>query len=56
MKAEPAAIGAVIAALLNAVALLVLKEELTLEVQTAIVVAVTTLAGLFIRAKVTPVG
>ena len=54
MKAEPAAIGAVVAAVLNAVVLLVLKKELSIEEQTAIVTVVTVIAGLFIRQNVTP--
>lgn len=54
-KTEPAAIGAIVAAALNVVVLLVLKKELSLEEQAAIVTAVTLVAGLFVRSKVTPV-
>ncbi len=55
MKAEPAAVGAIVAAALNVVALLVLDKELSVEEQTAIVAAVTIICGLFVRSKVTPV-
>lgn len=54
MKAEPAAIGAAVAAIVNVVVLLVLKKELSIEEQTAIVTVVTLVAGLFIRSQVTP--
>lgn len=54
MKTEPAAIGAVSAAVVNLVVLLVLKKELSLEEQAAIVSVVTVIAGLFIRSQVTP--
>jgi hypothetical protein len=55
MRAEPAAIGAAVAAIINVVVLLVLKQELNLEEQAAIVTVVTLIAGLFIRSQVTPV-
>jgi hypothetical protein len=55
MRAEPAAIGAAVAAIINAVVLIVLKQELSLEEQAAIVTVVTLIAGLFIRSQVTPV-
>lgn len=55
MTAEPAAVGAIVAAALNAVVILVLKHDLSPEEKTAIVTAVTLIAGLFIRSKVTPV-
>ena len=55
MKTEPAAIGAALAAIINVVVLLVLKKELSLEEQSAIVAVVTIIAGLFVRANVTPV-
>lgn len=54
-KAEPAVIGAAIAALLNGLAIFALGDELTEDQQGAIVVTVTVLAGLFVRSKVTPV-
>jgi hypothetical protein len=54
MKTEPAAIGAAVAAIINVVVLLVLKKELSIEEQTAIVTVVTLVAGLFIRSQVTP--
>ena len=54
MRAEPAVIGAAVAAILNLVVLLMLGEELTVEQQGAIVTVVTVLAGLFIRSQVTP--
>jgi hypothetical protein len=52
---EPAAIGGVVAAILNLIVLLVLDQELSIEEQAAIVGAVTLVAGLFIRSRVTPV-
>lgn len=55
MRAEPAAIGAAVAAAINLIVLLVLKHELSLEEQAAIVSIVTLIAGLFIRSRVTPV-
>lgn len=54
MKTEPAAIGGIAAAAINAVVLLVLKHELDPEVRTAIVTVVTVLAGLAIRTQVSP--
>ena len=56
MKNEPAAIGAAVAAAINAVVLFALDQSLTLDEQGAIVTVVTVVAGLFIRSKVTPVG
>lgn len=55
MKAEPAAVGAIIAAIINAIVLIVFKQELDIEERAAIVTAVTLVAGLFIRSKVAPV-
>lgn len=55
MKAEPAVIGAAVAALINAIVLIVLKQELSVDERTAIVTVVTIIAGLFVRSKVTPV-
>jgi hypothetical protein len=52
---EPAIIAAAIATIINAIVLLVFKEELDLEVQTAIITVVTLVAGWIIRSKVTPV-
>lgn len=54
MKREPAAIGAISAAILNAV-VLIADLGLTNDEQGVIVTAVTIIAGLFIRSKVTPV-
>lgn len=56
LRAEPAVVGAAIAALLNAIVLIVFKQELDAEVRAAIVTVVTVLAGLYIRSKVTPTG
>lgn len=55
MKAEPAVIGAVVAAAINAVVLVLLKHDLSPDEKAAIVTVVTLLAGVFIRSKVTPV-
>lgn len=55
MKKEPAAIGAGVAAALNAIVMFALGESLSVEEQGAIVTAVTVIAGLFIRSKVSPV-
>ena len=55
MKAEPAVIAGVVAAVINVVALLVFGEELTIEQEAAIVGVVTTIAGVYIRSQVTPV-
>lgn len=55
MKGEPAVIGAALAALINAVVLLLLKHELEPDVKAAIVVVVTALAGVFVRSRVQPV-
>lgn len=52
---EPAAVGAVVATILNLVVLLLLKHELSKEEQAAIVSGVTLIAGLYIRSKVQPV-
>jgi hypothetical protein len=52
---EPAAIGTIVAAAINAIVLFALKHELDPDVQSAIVLIVTMIAGLFIRSKVTPV-
>lgn len=56
MRAEPAAVGAVIAAILNVIALILLDKELSDDEQAAIVAAVTLVAGVFVRSKVSPVG
>jgi hypothetical protein len=56
MKAEPAAIGGIVAAAINLIVLLLLNHELSNDVQTAIVGVVTLVAGLFIRSRVSPVG
>ena len=56
MKSEPAAVGASVAAAINAVVLLVLRHELSADVRGAIVVVVTLLAGLYVRSQVTPAG
>lgn len=55
MKAEPAVIGAVVAAVINAVVLIVFKQELDTEEKAAIVTVVTLIAGLFVRSQVSPV-
>lgn len=55
MRAEPAAIGAAVAAIVNIIVLLVLKKELSLEEQAAIVGVVTLVAGLFVRSQVSPI-
>jgi hypothetical protein len=55
MKTEPAVVGAAIAAVLNAIVLLVFKTELGTEEKAAILTVVNLAAGLFIRANVTPV-
>lgn len=52
---EPAVIGVAVAAVINAIVLIVFKQELDLDVQTAIVSVVTLIAGLFVRSQVTPV-
>ena len=52
---EPAVIGTAIAAAVNAVVLFALKHELDPEVQKAIVVIVTLIAGWVVRSRVTPV-
>jgi hypothetical protein len=54
MKTEPAVIGAAVAAIINLVVLLVLKQELSIEEQSAIVAVVTIVAGFFVRSQVTP--
>lgn len=56
MRAEPAMIGAAIAAVLSVITLLVFGHELTKEEEAAIVAVVTLIMGLFVRAKVSPVG
>jgi hypothetical protein len=53
--AEPAVIGAAVAALINALVLLLLKQELSIEERTAIVTVVTALWALWTRSRVTPV-
>lgn len=53
MRKEPAVIAAAAAAVVNAV-VVALGGELSAELQTAIVVVVTALAGLFIRGRVSP--
>jgi hypothetical protein len=55
MKAEPAVIGAAVAAIINLIVLLVFKHELGTEEKAAIVTVVTLVAGVFIRSQVTPV-
>lgn len=55
MRGEPAVIGAALAAAINAVVLLLLNHELDRDVQEAIVIVVTALAGVFIRQRVRPV-
>jgi hypothetical protein len=55
MKTEPAVLAAAVAAIINALVLLVFNEELDQTVQGAIVVVVTAIAGLVIRSQVTPV-
>lgn len=52
---EPAVIAAAVAAVINLVVLLALGHELDKDAQAAIVTVVTVLAGLFIRANVSPV-
>lgn len=52
---EPAVIAGVIAAVINAVVLLVFGHELDKEQEAAIVGVVTAVAGLYIRSQVTPV-
>lgn len=54
MKTEPAVIGAAVATILNLVVLLVLKKELSVEEQAAIVAVVTLIAGFFVRSQVVP--
>jgi hypothetical protein len=54
-KTEPAAVATVIAALINGIVLIFLKEELTGDVQAAIVTVITFIAGLWTRSQVTPV-
>jgi hypothetical protein len=56
MKAEPAVIAGIVAAVINAVALLVFGQELTTEQEAAIVGVVTTVAAFYIRSQVTPTG
>ena len=55
MKAEPAAVAAVVVSVISVLTLLVFKRELSQEESTAIVVAVTLIAGFFVRSQVTPV-
>jgi hypothetical protein len=55
MKAEPAVIGAAVAAAINAVVLLLLKHDLDPDARNASVSLVTLIAGVFIRTRVTPV-
>lgn len=55
MKSEPAALGAAIAAAVNAVVIFALDKGLSPDEQGAIVTVVTLIAGLVIRSKVTPV-
>lgn len=55
MRAEPAVVGAAVAAVINLFVLLVFNEHLDKDQETAIVTVVTLVAGLFIRSKVTPV-
>ncbi len=54
MTKEPAAIGAGVGAAVNAIVLFA-GLGLTADQESAIVVVVTMIAGLFIRAKVSPV-
>lgn len=56
MKAEPAMIGAALAAVLSVIVLLVFGRELSKEEEAAIVAVVTLIMGLFVRSKVTPTG
>ncbi len=53
MKTEPAVIAAAVAAVVNAV-VIAFGGELSQELQAAIVVVVTALAGLVIRSRVSP--
>lgn len=55
MKTEPVAVATAFAAIINAVVLIVLKKELSVEEQTAIVTAVTVMWGAFARSRVKPV-
>ena len=52
---EPVAIVAAIATVINAIVLLVFKQELSLDEQAAIVSVVTLIAGFIARSRVTPV-
>lgn len=56
MRAEPAVLGAALAAVINVLVLLVFNEGLSKDQETAIVTVVTLVAGFFIRSKVTPAG
>lgn len=56
MRAEPAIIGAAVAAVVNLIVLLVFKQELGTEEKAAVVTVVTLAAGLFVRSQVTPTG
>lgn len=53
MRKEPAVLAAAVAAVINAV-VIALGGELSAELQGAVVVVVTALAGLFIRGRVSP--
>jgi hypothetical protein len=55
MTKEPVAIAAIVVAILNVVALIVLKRELSVEEQTAVVTVVTLIGAGWVRSKVTPV-
>lgn len=55
MTKEPAAVAAIAVAVINAVVLIVLKRDLSIEEQTAIATVTVLVAGFFTRSKVTPV-
>ena len=55
MSREPAVLATAVAAVINAV-VVALGGELSTELQGAIILVVTALAGLVIRARVTPTG
>lgn len=52
---EPVAIITAIATVINVIVLIVFKQELKLEEQTAIVAVLTLIAGFVARSRVTPV-
>lgn len=55
-NSEPAVIAGVVAAVINAVTLIVFGQELTTEQGAAVVGVVTTIAAFYIRSQVTPTG